>query len=94
VAYGGAVAYLRVENPRFLFFGGSADVAAVVGVTTAAPPVVPAVRAGASVARVASLVCCLAVGTPALAPGVVSFAAPAAMGEGGECDNPPGKIPY
>jgi hypothetical protein len=72
---GAAVAYLRVENPRFLFLGGSADVAAAAGVVAAAPPVVPA-------ARVASLVGCLAAGAPAPAPGAVSSATSAALGEG------------
>jgi hypothetical protein len=82
--YGGAVAYLRVENPRFLFLRGSADVVATAGVATASPPVVPAARAGASAARVASLVGCLAAGAPAPAPGAVSCAAFVALGEGGE----------
>jgi hypothetical protein len=72
--YGGAVAYLRVENPRFLFLGGSADVVAAAGVATASPPVVPA-------ARVASLIGCLAAGAPAPALGAVSSAASAALGE-------------
>jgi hypothetical protein len=61
-----------VENPIFLFLGGSADVAAA-----AAPPIVPA-------ARVASLVGRLAAGPPAPAPGAVSSAASVALGEGGE----------
>jgi hypothetical protein len=82
--YGGAVAYLRVENPRFLFLGGSADAVAAASVATALPPVVSAVRAGTSAARVASPVGCLAAGAPAPAPGAVSSAASAAMGEGGE----------
>jgi hypothetical protein len=49
--YGGAVAYLRVENPRFVFLGGSTDVGAAAGVATTSPPIVPVVRAGASTAR-------------------------------------------
>jgi hypothetical protein len=73
-----------VENPRFLFLGGSADVVAATGVAAAAPPAVSAARAGASVARVTSLVGRLAVGAPAPAPGAVSSAASAALGEGGE----------
>jgi hypothetical protein len=77
--YGGAIAYLRVENPRFLFLGGSADV-----VAAAAPPVVSTVDAGASAAHVASLVGCLAADAPAPAPGVVPSTASAALGEGGE----------
>jgi hypothetical protein len=90
--YGGAVAYLRVENPRFLFLGGSVDVVAAAGVATASPPVVPAARAGASAARVASLVGCLEVGTPAPAPGAVSSAASAALGEGGEGSHLSGRV--
>jgi hypothetical protein len=82
--YGGAIAYLRVENPRFLFLGGSAGTVAAAGAATASPLVVPAVRAGASAARVASPEGCLTVGAPAPAPGVVSSAAYAALGEGGE----------
>jgi hypothetical protein len=82
--YGGAVTYLRVENPRFLFLGSSTDVVAAASVATASPPVVPVARAGASAARVASLVGCLAAGAPAPAPGAVSSAASAALGEGGE----------
>jgi hypothetical protein len=83
-ACGAVVAYLRVENPRFLFLGGSADVVAAAGVATAAPPAVLAARAGASAARVASLVGCLAAGAPAPALGVVSSTASAALGEGSE----------
>jgi hypothetical protein len=80
--YGGAITYLRVENPCFLFLGGPTDDVAAAGVATASPPVVPAARAGASMARVASLVGCLAAGAPAPAPGIVSPAASAALGEG------------
>jgi hypothetical protein len=83
-SYAGAVAYLRVENPRFLFLRGSADVVAAAGVATTSPPVVTAAHAGASAAHVASLVGCLAAGAPAPAPGAVSSAASAALGEGGE----------
>jgi hypothetical protein len=82
--YGGAVAYFRVENPRFLFLGGSADIVAATGVATTSPPVIPSACAGASVARVTSLVGFLVAGAPAPAPGAVSSAASAALGEGGE----------
>jgi hypothetical protein len=82
--YGGAVAYLRVENPRFLFLGGSADAVAAASVATASPPVVSAARTGASTPCDASLVGCLAAGAPAPAPGAFSSAASAALGEGGE----------
>jgi hypothetical protein len=57
-----------VENPRFLFLGGSANVVAATGVAAAAPPAVSAARAGASTARVASLVGYLAAGAPAPGP--------------------------
>jgi hypothetical protein len=73
-----------VENPRFLFLGGSADVVVAVGVATASLPVIPAARAGASAARVTSLVGCLVAGAPTPAPGTVPSAASAALGEGGE----------
>jgi hypothetical protein len=73
-----------VENPLFLFLGGSAGVVAATGVAAAAPSAISAARAGASAACVASLVGCLAADAPAPAPGVVSSAASAALGEGGE----------
>jgi hypothetical protein len=73
-----------VENPRFLFLRGSADVVATTGVAAAAPPAISAARAGASTARVASPVGCLAASAPAPAPGALSFAASAALDEGGE----------
>jgi hypothetical protein len=73
-----------VENPLFLFLGGSADVVAAAGAAAAAPPDISAARAGASEARIASLIVCLAAGTPAPAPGTVSSAASTALGEGGE----------
>jgi hypothetical protein len=76
-----------VENPRFLFLGGSADAVVAAGAATASPPVVPAARAGASAACIASPVGRLAAGTPAPAPGAVSSAASAALGEG-DCDAP------
>jgi hypothetical protein len=74
-ASGGAVAYLRVEKPRFLFLGGSAGVVAAADVATTAPPVTSTVRAGASAARAASLTGCPATGAPAPTPGAVSSAA-------------------
>jgi hypothetical protein len=59
-----------VENPRFLFLRGSADVVAAAGVAAATPPAISAAHASASAARAASLVGCLAAGapTPAEAP--------------------------
>jgi hypothetical protein len=78
------ITYLRVENPLFLFLGGSTDVVATTDVAAAAPPAVSAARAGTSAARVASLVSGLAAGAPAPAPGTVSSAASAALGEEGE----------
>jgi hypothetical protein len=93
--YGGATAYLRVENPRFLFLGGSVGTVAAAGVATALPPVVPAARAGASTARVTSLVGCLAAGTPALAPDVASSAASAAWVRGAKAPTSRGEpVPH
>jgi hypothetical protein len=46
-SYGGAIAYLRVKNPRFLFLRGSADAVAAAGVATASPPVVPVAQSAA-----------------------------------------------
>jgi hypothetical protein len=66
-----------MENPRFLFLGGLADVVAATGVAAAAPPAI-------SAARGASLVGCLAAGASVPAPSVISSAASAALGEGGE----------
>jgi hypothetical protein len=86
------VAYLRVENPCFLFLGGSVDVVAAAGVAAAAPPVIPAARAGASAAHAASLIGCLAAGAPVPAPGDVSSAASAALGEGGEGSHLSGRV--
>jgi hypothetical protein len=73
-----------VENPLFLFLGGSADVVAAAGVAATAPPAVSTARAGAPAARVASLVNCLAACALAPALGTVSSAASAALGQGGE----------
>jgi hypothetical protein len=61
-------------------------------VAAAAPPVVPAARAGASVVRVASLVGCLAAGAPAPTLGAASSAASAALGEGGEGSHLSGRV--
>jgi hypothetical protein len=76
--------YLRVENPLFLFLGGSADVVAAPGGAAAVPPAVSTARAGASAARIASLASCLAAGAPAPSPDAVSSTASPALGEGGE----------
>jgi hypothetical protein len=73
-----------VENLLFLFLGGSADVVTAAGAAAVAPPAIFAAHTGASVVRVTSLVGCLAAGTPAPAPGTISSAAFAALGEGGE----------
>jgi hypothetical protein len=62
---GEAITYLKVENPLFLFLGGSADVVAATGVAAAAPPAVSAARAGTSAAGIVSLVGGLAAGAPA-----------------------------
>jgi hypothetical protein len=65
---------------------------ATAGVATATPPVFPAARAGASAACVASLVGCLAAGASAPAPGAVSSATFAALGEGGEGSHLSGRV--
>jgi hypothetical protein len=83
-----------VENPRFLYLGGSADVVAAAGVATASPPVVPEARAGASATRTASLEGCLAAGAHAPTPGAVSSTATAALAEGGEGSYPPGRARF
>jgi hypothetical protein len=92
MASGGAIAYLRVEKPRFLFLGGSAGVVAAVDVATAATPVASAARAGTSAARVASLVGCLVADAPTPAPGAVSSAASAALGEGAQAPTSRGEV--
>jgi hypothetical protein len=56
---------------------------AAADVATVTPSVTSTARAGASAACTASLMGCLATGTPAPAPGAVSFAASTALGEGG-----------
>jgi hypothetical protein len=85
MASGGAAAYLRVEKPRFLFLGGSAGVVAAADVATAAPPVT-------STARVASLMGCLAEGALAPAPGALSSAASATLGEGAQAPTSWGEL--
>jgi hypothetical protein len=57
----GAIAYLKVEKPRFFFLKGSMGAVVAAGVSTAALPY-------ASAARAASSVDCLAVGASAPAP--------------------------
>jgi hypothetical protein len=78
-----AMAYLRVEKPCFLFLEGSAGAEATVDASTVAPPDASAARAGTSAACVASSVDRSAADTSAPAPGACSFAASAALGEGG-----------
>jgi hypothetical protein len=56
---------------------------AAADVATAAPPVTFAAHTDTSVARVATLMGCLAEGALAPAPGALSSAASAALGEGG-----------
>jgi hypothetical protein len=57
---------------------------AAASVVAASPPAIFAAHAGAFSARVTSLVGCPAASAPAPAPSAVSFAASAALGEGGE----------
>jgi hypothetical protein len=79
----GAMAYLKVEKPRFLFLEGSTSAVAVADVATVALPGASAARAGTSAAHAASSVDRLAAGTPTSAPGARSSAASVALGEGG-----------
>jgi hypothetical protein len=72
----GAIAYLKVEKPRFLFLEGATGAVEAAGITTAALP-------DASAARAASYVDRLVAGASAPAPGACSSAASAALGEGG-----------
>jgi hypothetical protein len=80
--FGEAVAYLKVEKPRFLFLEGSADAEAAADVAAAALPDASAARTGASAMRVAPSVDRLVAGAPVLAPGACSSAASTALGEG------------
>jgi hypothetical protein len=81
MASGGAVAYLGVEKPPFLFLGGSTNAA---NIAAAASPGISAARADTSAARAASLLDCLETGAPTPAPGVGSSAASAALGDGAQ----------
>jgi hypothetical protein len=72
-----------VENPCFLFLGGSADVVVAAGVANASPPVAPMACTGAPAARTPSLIGCPVAGAPAPALGAVSSTASTALGEGG-----------
>jgi hypothetical protein len=79
----GAMAYLKVEKPRFLFLKGSTGAVAAADVATVTLPDASATRAGTSAVRAASFVDRLAAGTPAPALGTRSSAASAALGDGG-----------
>jgi hypothetical protein len=72
----GAMAYLKVEKPHFLFLEGSTGAVAAADVATVALP-------DTSAAHIASSVDRLVASTPAPAPGARSSAASAALGEGG-----------
>jgi hypothetical protein len=82
-ALGGAIAYLKVEKPCFLFLKGSTGAVVEAGVTTAALPDASAACAGASATRAAPSVDRLVAGASAPAPGACSSATSAALGEGG-----------
>jgi hypothetical protein len=84
---GGAVTYLKVEKPRFLFLEGSAGAVAAAGVANAALPGTPAAHAGTSAPRTAYSMDRSAAGASARAPGTCSSAASAALGEGGACSH-------
>jgi hypothetical protein len=76
-APGGAIAYLKVEKPRFLFHEGSTGVVVAAGVT--ALPDAFAERAGASTTCAAPSVERLVVSASAPAPDACSSAASAAL---------------
>jgi hypothetical protein len=85
----GAIPNLRLEKTRFLFLEGSTGAAGAASVAAAAPPDASAVRAGTSAAcagtsaaSAASVMDCLATGTPTPAPGACSLTASAALGKG------------
>jgi hypothetical protein len=87
---GKAMAYLRVEKPRFLFLEGLAGAKATADAATVAPLDASAaragtsvVRAGTSVTRSASSVDRPAAGASTPAPGACSSAASAVLDEGG-----------
>jgi hypothetical protein len=80
------MAYLRVENLRFLFFEGSVGTEAAADVATIALPDASAARAGTSVAHPAA-------GTSTPAPGTCSSAVSAALGEGGAGSHLSGGLP-
>jgi hypothetical protein len=88
----GAIPHLRVEKPHFLFLEGSTGAAGAAGVAAAAPPEASAVRTGASAARAASVMDCLATSAPAPAPGACSLAASAALGEGARAPTSRGEL--
>jgi hypothetical protein len=88
-ASGGAVTYLKVEKPRFLFLEGSTSAVAAADVATVVLPDASAARAGTSAARAASSVDRPAAGASAPAPGACSSAASVTLGEGGGCKLPP-----
>jgi hypothetical protein len=92
-ASGGAITYLKVEKPRFLFLKGSTGVLAAAGVTTAALPDASAARTGASATRAAPSVDRLVVGASAPSPGACSSAASTALGEGGAGSHLSGGLP-
>jgi hypothetical protein len=79
---GGAIAYLKVEKPRFLFLEGSTGIVVAATDAAAALPDASAARGGASMVRAAPSVDCLGVGTSAPTPGTCSSAAFATLGEG------------
>jgi hypothetical protein len=89
---GGAVAYLRVEKPRFLFLGSSTGIVAAADVFTAASPDTSTARSSTSAARAASLLDYLVMGAPAPAPGAVSSAASTALGEGAQAPTSRGEL--
>jgi hypothetical protein len=82
-ASGGAMAYLRVEKPHYLFLEGSTGAEATADVSTISLPDASAARVGTSAACAASSVDRPTVGASTPAPGTRSSVASAALGEGG-----------
>jgi hypothetical protein len=79
----GAIAYFKVEKPRFLFLEGSAGAVVAAAVATTALTDASVARAGASAARAVSSTDRPTAGASVPALGACSFAASAALDKGG-----------
>jgi hypothetical protein len=92
-ASGGAVTYLKVEKPHFLFFEGSTGGVAAAGVATVALPNASVTCVGTSATRAASSVDRPAAGDSAPAPGACSSTVSAALDEGAQAPTSQGGPP-